>query len=93
MRSSRLRLATFSIGCLALGVSVVILIASFLQTATPADYVQQAREAGLWVRWGMATSLMALLLCCAGTGGFRVAVMLVAFVLLSFWFFIGVSLV
>ncbi len=92
LKPGRLRIIALSVGCVALGASLLLLLASFFRSAAPADYVQRTRETVVWVRWGISTSLASLVLCPFGYGALRAATILMGVVVLSFWLFIAASL-
>jgi hypothetical protein len=82
----------FVCGLTSLLLSFGVLIGSYLRPVTTHDYIQQAKAAVPWVRWGSAFVLIAFILCFFGRKWLRGASILFALALMFIWYGLGISL-
>jgi hypothetical protein len=91
-KAALIRRALFVCGVISASLSAALLAGSFLRHVDTQDYLKQADEGVRWVQWGLGSSLLGCVLCVFGKRWWRVVGVVVAFLLLVFWFLIGESL-
>jgi hypothetical protein len=86
------RRVLFVCGLAAVGLSIGLVVASFIRPVHSQDYLEQAREGVPWVRWGLASALIGFVLCFFGNWRWRIVSILMALVAFVWWLLIGESL-
>jgi hypothetical protein len=92
MGTVRLRQLLFTCAMIATLLATVLVLGSYIRPVHNQDYLEQAREGVPWVRWGLCSSLMGLLLSFFGKRAWRIVVAFFAALLFVWWFLIGMSL-
>ena len=92
MRPASIRLVVFLLGLLGLISSFSALIVGVTRARNIEGYLEQADAALPFVRFGIYSAVLAVILCLFGKGEARVVGALFSCLLLLYWGFIGVTL-
>jgi len=87
--STKTRWPLFSLGVVAILISLGALIGSYTREIKSTDYIQQAREAAPWIFWGFGSAVAGTCLCSFGKGLYRTLGIWVGAALIMVWLLLG----
>jgi multisubunit Na+/H+ antiporter MnhG subunit len=90
--AAQIRRAMFFCGIVAMVLSIALVIGSYIRPVRTDDYFKQADAARPWVNWGLDTALVGFAFCFFGTGRWRIVNLVLAYVLLLWWYGAGMTL-
>jgi hypothetical protein len=91
-KAAQIRRTLFFCGVVAMVLSIALVIGSYIRPVRTDDYFKQADEARPWVNWGLYTALVCFAFCFFGTGRWRIVSVVLAFLLLLWWYGAGMAL-
>jgi hypothetical protein len=81
----QVRRAIFACGSAAVLLSIALIVAGYNRHVDTTDYLKQADEGVPWVRWGLGSSIVGCALCFFGKRWWRIAGVILGFLLTAFW--------
>ena len=87
-----IRRAAFVCGLTAIVLSFGLVAGSLLRPVRAVGYLKQAEAMRPWIHWGMGSALAGFALCFFGEGRWRLFSVLLALVLIAWWYGAGTVL-
>jgi len=83
--SGSIRRTLFFCGVVAIGISLVVLVANFFRPVVP-GVMSQAKETRPWLEWGLGWAAAGFVFCFFGEGRWRVLSLIAGMILLAWWY-------
>jgi hypothetical protein len=87
-----IRRMAFVCGLTAIGLSIGLVAGNLLRPVRAVGYLRQVEAMRPWVHWGMGFALVGFALCFFGEGRWRFFSVLLALVLIAWWYGEGMAL-
>ncbi len=92
MKFPIIRPKLFSLAIAALTTSGAVLVGGYVRHVQATDYLKQGAEGVPWVQWGTATAVTGFLLSFFGKPLSRITCVIVASLLVVYWYLVAASL-